>query len=255
MTNNTSDTGINSLLTHFHPVTLQEMGKVRLMNRTDTKYVTSLSTLSVILDRLLADYFVQEVDGVRNIPYHTVYLDTPECAMYLAHQNGRRVREKIRVRTYTLSGLTFLEVKNKNNKGRTDKKRIRVKGVDTLPADGADGFLNQHAWYTLPDLQPQLENRFHRITLVNRAMTERLTIDTSVSFCNLLTRQEASLDRHVIIELKRDGRMESQVHSVLRELRVQQSSFSKYCIGTALTNPGLKQNRFKEKIKQLNRYE
>ncbi len=255
MTKSTPDAGIHALLTHFPPVTLQEMEKVRLMNRTDTKYVTSLAILSALLDRLLADYRVQEVDGVRNIPYHTIYLDTPGCAMYLAHQNGRRVREKIRVRTYTLSGLTFLEVKNKNNKGRTDKKRIRVKGVDTLPADGADSFLNQHAWYTLPDLQPQLENRFHRITLVNRAMTERLTIDTGVNFCNLLTRQEASLDNQVIIELKRDGRRESQVHNVLRELRVRPSSFSKYCIGSALTNPGLKQNSFKQKIKQLNRYE
>ena len=56
--------------------------------------------------------------------------------MYLAHQNGRVIREKIRVRTYVSSGLTFLEVKNKNNKGRTDKKRIRVQGVNSLRQDG-----------------------------------------------------------------------------------------------------------------------
>ena len=31
----------------------------------------------------------------------------------LAHQNGRVIREKIRVRTYVSSGLTFLEVKKK----------------------------------------------------------------------------------------------------------------------------------------------
>ncbi len=251
MTMGNSNSDIHSLLSLFSPVTLQEMESVRLMNRTDTKYVTSVATLFVILDELRADYRVQEVDGERNIPYHTVYLDTPDRAMYLAHQNGRSVREKIRVRTYTLSGLTFLEIKNKNNKGRTDKKRIRVQGMETLPADGAVEFLHRHAWYDLSVLTPLLENRFRRITLVNRGMTERLTIDTGLCFRNLLTSQEALLDNQVVIELKRDGRTCSQVRDVLRKYRVRQSSFSKYCVGSALTAPELKQNRFKQKIKSV----
>ena len=104
--------------------------------------------------------------------------------MYLAHQNGRVIREKIRVRTYVSSGLTFLEVKNKNNKGRTDKKRIRVQGVNSLRQDGGEEFLRNYAWYELSTLKLLLENHFHRITLVNKAMTERLTIDTGVHFRN-----------------------------------------------------------------------
>jgi hypothetical protein len=48
------------------------------------------------------------------MPYETTYLDTEGREMFMAHQNGRTVREKIRVRTYKDSGLTFLEVKNKN---------------------------------------------------------------------------------------------------------------------------------------------
>ncbi len=246
-----SNKDIYSLLSHFSPVTLQEMESVRLMNRTDTKYVTSVATLSTILWELRDEYRVQEVDGERNIPYRTIYLDTPGCDMYLAHQNGRRVREKIRVRTYVLSDLTFLEVKNKNNKGRTDKKRIRVRNVSTLHNDGASDFLTQYAWYDLESLTPQLENRFRRITLVNHAMTERLTIDTEVCFHHLLTDRKVSLDNQVIIELKRDGRTFSQVRDVLRKHRVRQSSFSKYCVGSALTDPGLKQNRLKQKIRSL----
>ena len=111
---------IQTALSAFLPVSLEEMSGIRLMNRTDTKFVTSLDKLSLILQFAVTDYRVQEVEGTRNIAYRTVYLDTSGRDMYMAHQNGHRVREKIRVRTYVSSGLTFLEVKNKDNKGRTD---------------------------------------------------------------------------------------------------------------------------------------
>ena len=103
---------IQTALSAFLPVSLEEMSGIRLMNRTDTKFVTSLDKLSLILQFAVTDYRVQEVEGTRNIAYRTVYLDTSGRDMYMAHQNGHRVREKIRVRTYVSSGLTFLEVKN-----------------------------------------------------------------------------------------------------------------------------------------------
>ena len=105
---------IQTALSAFLPVSLEEMSGIRLMNRTDTKFVTSLDKLSLILQFAVTDYRVQEVEGTRNIAYRTVYLDTSGRDMYMAHQNGHRVREKIRVRTYVSSGLTFLEVKNKD---------------------------------------------------------------------------------------------------------------------------------------------
>ena len=111
---------VTTALSAFSSISLEEMSTIRLMNRTDTKYIVSLSALMDVLQRASNCYRVQEVQGERNIVYHTTYLDTPDYAMYLAHQNGRVIREKIRVRTYVSSGLTFLEVKNKNNKGRTD---------------------------------------------------------------------------------------------------------------------------------------
>ncbi|WP_374693471.1 VTC domain-containing protein [Bacteroides thetaiotaomicron] len=49
----------------------------------------------------------KRVNGECNIAYHTIYLDTPDRDMYVTHQNGRIVREKIRIRTYINSDLTF----------------------------------------------------------------------------------------------------------------------------------------------------
>lgn len=108
---------VTTALSAFSSISLEEMSTIRLMNRTDTKYIVSLSALMDVLQRASNCYRVQEVQGERNIVYHTTYLDTPDYAMYLAHQNGRVIREKIRVRTYVSSGLTFLEVKIRIIKG------------------------------------------------------------------------------------------------------------------------------------------
>lgn len=246
---------IVEMLDIFGPVTLEEMSGIRLMNRTDTKYLLPLETLAVLLHYAAADYRVQEVAGERNIVYHTVYLDTVDKAMYRAHQNGRAVREKIRVRTYVASQLTFLEVKNKNNKGRTDKRRIRITALDELSAEGVDDFLSLYAWYKLPQLSPQLENRFQRITLVNRAMTEQLTIDTDICFRNLVNGNYAALPRLAVVELKRDGRTSSPIRDILSRLHVHPAGFSKYCMGCVLTDENLKQNRFKPKVRKMRRAE
>lgn len=246
---------IAGMLDTFSPITLEEMSGIRLMNRTDTKYLLPLETLAVLLHRAAADYRVQEVAGERDIIYHTVYLDTVDKAMYRAHQNGRAVREKIRVRTYVSSRLTFLEVKNKNNKGRTDKRRIPVTALDALSAEGADDFLSKYAWYRLSQLSPQLENRFQRITLVNRAMTERLTIDTDICFRNLTNGNYAALPRLAVVELKRDGRTPSPIRDTLSRLRVHPAGFSKYCMGCVLTDEDLKQNRFKPKVRKVRKTE
>lgn len=241
---------INTIIDGFSTVTLEDMKSVRLMNRIDTKYLVNISKIAQILTQSVQDYCVQEVDHERNIAYRTVYYDTPESKMYLAHQDGKKTREKIRLRTYVSSGLSFLEVKNKNNRGRTDKKRIKVApDEDFLHAEETRKFLSKHAMFTPEDLAPALENHFTRITLVNRAMTERLTIDTNLSFHNYTTNRDYALDGIAIVELKRDGRTPSPMHDLLIREHVHTMSFSKYCIGCALTNPTLKQNLFKERIR------
>lgn len=246
-------TEIESIIGSYDPITLEEMKGVQMMNRTDTKYVMRLSTLAELLQAARGDYRIQEVDGERLIGYHTVYYDTPDQEMYRAHQNKRSTREKIRLRTYVASGLTFFEVKNKNNRGRTDKKRIKIalERTQFLEDDDTRNFLKKHAWYTPEQLSPQLENEFRRITLVSRSMTERLTIDLGLNFHNLRNTQRTSLERITIIELKRDGRTPSPMHDTLMKMHIHTSSFSKYCMGYALTDPTLKQNLFKEKLRWI----
>ncbi len=239
-------------MTDMTPISLAEMASVKLMNRVDTKFVAPLAALPEILRLAQPNYYIQEIDGKRLATYETLYYDTPDMQMYLRHHDRQLRRQKIRIRTYVDSHLTFLEVKNKTNKGRTKKKRIEVAVGDLgAMADEQRAWLREKSWYDVATLQPQLRTRFERITLVNRAKTERLTIDTSLCWENTQTAHTASLGAAVVIELKRDGNQPSEMVKILRDLHIRPLKISKYCIGVALTNPTVKNNRFRPKLRRL----
>lgn len=241
---------MEKLLEAFEPITLAEMSGVKLMNRTDTKFVTTMPMLRRLLQMARGDYFIQDIDGERNMLYDTTYYDTRDFAMYNEHQHGHVNRQKIRFRTYVSSHLQFMEVKTKNNHGRTKKKRMEVADMNLSDAEKRD-FLARHLRFDVDSLVPHMHNYFRRVTLVNKAKTERLTIDTALQFNNMLTGRQRQLDSLVIIELKRDGLVFSPVLNMLRQLRIMPHGFSKYCMGAAMTNGDLPVNRFKVKLRDV----
>ena len=280
---------------------LDRIAAVRLMNRVDTKYLVDERRCMELLERAADQYYVQIIDDCRACRYATLYYDTPQWDMYHLHHNRRLTRQKIRTRTYVETGVTYLEVKNKSNKGRTHKRRMALDrslfaaaATDTAAAD----FLRREARYAPETLSPSLATRFVRVTLVNHAMTERLTIDFDLHFDNVraagggnkdmngrgdmdmnsrgntdmngcgnngMTGMDngfrpaveashghtASLGRLVVIELKQDALAPSPMKQILAQLRVKPFKLSKYCIGEALTNPLVKHNRFKAKIRAI----
>lgn len=234
---------------------LEEMDSIKLMNRIDSKYVTDEATLEKVLERAAAaGYRALETEGERISPYNSMYYDTDSLKMFTDHATRRLVRQKVRTRVYLNSGMTFLEIKRKNNHGRTKKKRCAIPAGEFSDFRGdekACEYLSSHSAFTAGMLAPRLETIFRRITLVNSARTERLTIDTSLHFVNHDTSLEADLGPAVIIELKQDGRAESEMKKILLDLRVKPLRVSKYCIGTTLTNPGARSNRFKPKVMMI----
>lgn len=256
---------VSQILNEYEPISLEQMRDVRLMNRTDTKFVTTMAMLSRFLDMARGGYYAQEIDGKRAAAYNTVYFDTERCDMFLAHHNGRLNRQKVRVRSYVDSQQSFLEVKTKNNHGRTKKERVAVGGFE-IDAEGfgevlgrgrdelsheCGEFLAHSLRYAPMTLKEQIENNFERITLVNKAKTERLTIDTNLRFRNLQTGEEKDLCGLVVIELKRDGAMHSPVLDMLRGLRIKPMGFSKYCMGMAMTNGSIKRNLFIPRLRRI----
>ena len=237
------------------PITLEEMNGVKLMNRIDAKFLASETGLRAVLaDAAAAGYRVLVTEGERQSPYDSVYFDTPGLQMFLDHHNRRLVRQKVRTRCYVRSGQAFLEIKRKNNHGRTSKKRMAIEPFEMMEFSGnaeACAYLAKHSWFTAGDLRPAVETLFTRITLVNPDLTERLTIDTCLAFKNFRTGKEASLQDAVIIELKQDGRVHSRMREIFLEHRIKPVRVSKYCIATTLTDPSVKSGRFKPKVRAI----
>ncbi len=243
---------MKQLLAQFDRISLEEMAGVRLMNRTDTKFVTTMPVLRQLLAMAQDEYFVQEIGGLRNMRYLTTYFDTSSYDMFYVHQSGHVNRQKLRFRTYVSSDLQFMEVKTKNNHGRTKKMRMQVADMNITEEEKL-AFLSQYLRYDPKNLHPALDNDFHRVTLVNKALTERLTIDTGLTFRNPVTGLHVSMDPLVIIELKRDSLSYSPVLEMLLALRIFPHGFSKYCIGSALTNSHLRVNRLKPRLMSVAR--
>lgn len=239
----------------MEPITLEEMDSIKLLNRVDSKFLTTEDVLERALG-MAADegYRALVIEGMKISPYDTLYYDTPELRMYTEHRRGKLTRKKVRVRTYVATDITFLEIKRKNNKGRTKKKRIQVPSsemTDFRSDSEACGFLLEKSGYDAGEISPKLYTRFRRITLVNPEKTERLTIDMSLEFENFGNGRKVSISPAVIIELKQDGLADSRIRHILNELRVKPVRVSKYCIGTALTDPSALPGRFMAKIRYI----
>ena len=245
----------------FETIGLDEMSAVKLMNRIDTKFLFPLSQLTELLERAKRDYRVQVVDGKPVAAYDSLYYVTRDLYMYTRHHDRQLRRDKVRARNYVDSDLAFLEVKHKSNKGRTKKRRVRIPTsdfADFKQNPEAVSFLRGEVPFAMDDLLPQLHTVFNRITLVNKEKTERLTLDVNLRFDNVQTGRKDALGPLVVIELKQDGLCHSRMKDLLLDFRIHPFKISKYCIGTMLTNPAAKHNRFNQKLvrikKMINQY-
>lgn len=244
---------IDHILAEMPPITLEQMKVIKLMNRIDKKYIVNVNQLPLILEMAKGDYYVQETDGLRRFLYKSCYYDTVDDEMYTMHCNGKLTRQKIRVREYVSSNLTFLEIKSKSNKGRTSKVRIEVPDTNVLEQETARNYIDEKSRYNHTAIRPRLKNQFFRITLVNKAKTERLTIDVNIEFENCLNGDKNGNKKLCIIELKRDGNVPSPFLGYFAKLRIKAKGISKYCYGMMLTDPTLKRNRFMGKLRYISK--
>ncbi len=239
---------LNSL-NQFDPITLEEMDGVKLMDRTDTKFTFNISELPGILEEAKTYYKVLNVEGNRISRYKTLYFDTQDFDLYNKHHSGKLNRYKIRHRTYVESNLGFLEVKFKNNKGRTLKTRIKEVAVPELRTGKAFEFLKKMLPFDPLILLPRIWINYSRITLVNKASAERLTLDLNLEFEKNGKKQ--ILDQLVIAEVKQDSKVDSPFINIMRNKHIRQGSISKYCFGIASSYSEVKKNNFKQKLSNV----
>ena len=240
---------VSDKLNQFNPITLQEMDGVKLMDRTDTKFTFNINNLATILEEAKNYYRILDVEGNRISRYKTLYFDTEDFDLYNEHHSGKLNRYKIRHRTYVESNIGFLEVKFKNNKGRTLKTRIKEIEVPELHTGKAFEFLKNTLPFDPLILLPKIWINYSRITLVNKVSAERLTLDLNLEFEK--DGKTELLDQLVIAEVKQDSKIASPFVAIMRKKHIRQGSISKYCFGVASSYKEVKKNNFKRKLSNV----
>lgn len=243
-------------ISFFDPVGLNEMEGVRLMNRKDTKYLFSVEQLPAVLKELNSNYSVLEIDGFRVHCYESLYFDTGSFKFYIDHHNGKLNRHKVRHRKYVESELNFVEVKSKNNKGMTRKRRMEISSMlfpQTALSEEEEEFVRKWQDVDPESLNATLNVEFSRLALVDKKFRERITIDVGLSYSVNEKRTKAPGDI-VVAEVKRGSASDpSDFMAIMRRLRIQPTQFSKYCFGINLLYPLVKYNLFKPKNMAYNK--
>ena len=239
------------IVANFLPISLDEMDDVKLMSRTDTKFAFNVVKLPILLQKMIKHYRVLEIEGKRIHHYKSLYFDTEDRKFYLDHHNGRVNRNKIRFREYVGSKLTFLEIKLKNNKGKTIKKRMKVDAISKELSEKQQNYINKIIGQPMKVNAKQWIN-FSRITFVHKTQKERLTMDVNLTFENANDNGDM---KHIVIAEVKQERMSrsSDFMRIAKEMHILPIRISKYCLTTLALNPLLKKNRFKEKVLFINK--
>ena len=239
------------IISDFAPISLKEMDGVKLMSRMDTKFVFKIEKLPSLLEKMTPFYRVLEINGKFIHDYKSLYFDTNARKFYIDHHNSRVNRNKIRFREYVESGLTFLEVKIKNNKGRTIKKRMKVDAISKELSNKHKAYIEKIIGKVV-DVNAKQWISFSRISFVHKQKKERLTIDIKLSFKD--DEKEGNLNDIVIAEVKQERMSRSSDFiRIAKEMSILPIRLSKYCITTMELQPNIKQNRFKKKLLFINK--
>ncbi|WP_406683095.1 polyphosphate polymerase domain-containing protein [Seonamhaeicola sp. MEBiC1930] len=242
---------IPKLIKELKSISLGEMDSVSLMKRTDTKFIIDEKDLIAVLKNIKDKYRILEIEGNRVLTYSSLYFDTPTKKFYHDHHNRKINRTKVRMRKYVESDLCFLEIKQKDGRGKTTKSRIPIDDFETELSDNSIEFIKNTTQESF-DLEPIIWNEFNRITLVNIEGKERITIDLNLSF--KINDAFKAYNNLVIIEVKQERfTRTSPVVKQLKLIQINPYKISKYCIGMISVYNDLKYNRFKSKLIKVNK--
>ncbi len=253
---------IQEIISQYESASLEDLVNVTALNRQDTKFIFNSNRLPELLHLLINNYFILEIAPHRIFNYNNLYYDTSDFKLYLQHHNGCRPRYKVRCREYPESSLSYFEIKTKTNKNRTQKSRIKLpSGIDYVrqTGPGTDIFsdktiismINSDTRLAANELFPRIGISFTRMTLVEKEFCERITIDNNL-YC-AIDSVNHTFNNVTIAEVKQNRyNPQSILIRTMRWMSVHETRFSKYCMGINYCYT-IKYNRFKPRIRELNR--
>jgi hypothetical protein len=241
----------------FTPIGLDALNaKAAMLERLDNKYIIPAVRLAPAFDAFSDLFDVLEIEGKRAFTYATRYFDDADRRAYYDHHQGRRKRCKIRVRSYVDAGFSFLEVKLKDIRDVTVKKRLKVPNdlvrLDRTCTDFIDTcYRDQYGEDFGRPLQEQIGMEYERITLVAKEGGERMTIDTRMGFW--IDGATCDVPPDMFIVETKSAKGNGIADKILRGMHLHPTSrCSKYCVAMAALGAVTKANRFLPALRKLN---
>jgi VTC domain len=245
------------LTSPFAPISLKQLeSSSGMLERIDNKYVVDQDVLRRAIPELAKRFDILEIDGRRRFTYDTCYFDDAGNRCYFDHHQARKKRVKVRMRKYLEAGLCFVEVKLKDRRGMTVKKRLRC-AVEQFGAldESARTFVSDvyQTLYkrTFPhEISRSLDMRYQRLTLVAKHGGERMTLDNRVQF--FMDGGARQVDEQLFIIEAKSANGNGVADRILRRLHQHPTKHvSKYCTGLAAMSGGLKRNNFRRALSKL----
>lgn len=250
---------INSILQEFATLSLDELNsKAKLLQREETKYLTTKASLLVILKKLAKDYNILLHKGKRIFDYDNMYMDYKNFLFFLDHENSKEQRVKVRKRQYVDSNFSVFEYKFKSGTSM-DKKSIKLKRnafrtMDKASRELFEKFHGNHDMRVLPTMQ----TTYKRITLCSKTTEERITIDLDLVFTDPKKPRGGSLkvQDFVIIEVKQKlGATNTACHDIIKNNGGELASgCSKYCLGLIYFDKVKKYTHFQQTVDYINKH-
>ncbi len=248
---------MEALVGRYAPIGLDALNaKAAMLERLDNKYVVRRDVLADALRELAGGFDVLQIHGRRAFTYDTCYFDDPSLSSYFDHHQGRRRRAKVRVRRYVDARQCFVEVKLKDRRGATVKRRQAhdFDAFDRLDAKAIGHVERAYAGlYGEPfgrPLVPVLRMTYRRMTLVARNGGERMTIDSGLRFFG--DRASNGTDDDVFIVEAKSAHGHGIADRVLRGLHQHPTAAcSKYCVGLCTVGAVERINRFLPALRKL----
>ncbi len=234
------------------------------IERYEIKYLLPYDLIDKV-KKLIAPYveydFFSELRSDKKYTVRSIYLDSPDLDFYYEKLDGKKMRRKLRIRTYNEKEdgcAYFLEIKRKHS-DRILKERARI------PREYLGQFCNERInpnghlkncliekkvidkfLYNMEhkDLMPILLVTYDREAFFGATDERvRITLDEnlrSFSYPKLddIFREKDLVSvypNNVVLEVKFDYSMPAWLRRIIRVLPVRQQAISKYCLGIDMT--------------------
>lgn len=243
-------TMVDAAVDAFAPIDLDELDRcAKLLTRKDRKYIVDPDGLATVLAALPAEARALVTEAGRWSTYESTYFDTADLDSFRLAATRRRNRFKVRTRHYVDSATAMMEVKTKDRRGRTAKRRRPLEGAGlhdpaldlTGPVRRFAGTFDQVERFAA-QLQPCLATRYRRATIALPDRATRITIDAdyrAVDTAGGVT----GLGELLVVETKTDGQP-SVADRLLWRAGYRPVKFSKYATALAALHPQLPHNRW-----------